>query len=115
MKLLKIVAIGALTLAVAGAAQARPPRRPMPVFQAQLALYEGPNFVGDYRIVRGSVPRMVAIGFNDRASSLRATGQWQVCSNPNYTGRCFVVRGGYAGLGGLQLSDKISSVRYVGP
>lgn len=114
MKLWKIAAAGAVTMAVAGSAVAAPPRKPAP-FRPQLVLYAGPNFVGEYRIVRGSVPRLVDIQFNDRASSLRATGRWQVCTNPYYTGRCVVVRGAYGGLGGVQMSDKISSVRYIGP
>lgn len=114
MKLLKIAAIGALTLAVAGAAMAAPPRRPAP-FRPQLVLYAGPNYVGEYRVLRGNVPRLVDVQFNDRTSSLRATGRWQVCTNPYYTGRCVQVRGGYAGLGGIRMSDKISSVRYIGP
>ncbi|MDQ0464528.1 hypothetical protein QO010_002309 [Caulobacter ginsengisoli] len=113
MKLLKIAAIGALALTVAGVAQAKPKRAP--VFRPQLVLYAGPNFVGEFRILRASVPRLVDIQFNDRASSLRATGRWQVCTNPYYAGRCAVVRGGYGGLGGIQMSDKISSVRYIGP
>ncbi len=114
MKLLKIAAIGALTLAVAGAAVAAPARRPPP-FRPQLVLFAGPNFVGEYRVLRGAVPRLVDVQFNDRASSLRATGRWLVCTNPYYSGRCVEVRGGYPGLGGVQMSDKISSVRYIGP
>lgn len=114
MKFLKIAAVCGLTLAVAGAALAAPPRKPTP-FRPQLVLYAGPNYVGEYRILRGSVPRLVDVRFNDRASSLRATGRWEVCTNPYYSGRCAVVRGGYPGLGGLKMSDKISSVRYIGP
>lgn len=117
MTFLKIAAAGALALAaiagVAGIAQAKP--RPAPPFRPELVMYAGPNYVGEFRVLRGSVPRLVDIQFNDRASSLRATGRWEVCTNPYYTGRCAVVRGGYPGLGGLQMSDKISSVRYVGP
>lgn len=117
MTLMKFAAGGALTLAAiaaaAGLAQAKP--RPAPPFRPTLVLYAGPNFVGEARVLHGSIPRLVDIQFNDRASSLRATGRWQVCTNPYYSGRCAVVRGGYAGLGGLQMSDKISSARYVGP
>jgi len=102
----------ALTTAAGAAAQA-------PTAQlsriAQIELYDGPNYTGQRVTIRvdqdGS--SLVNLGFNDRASSIRVTGMWEVCYHVNFEGSCTRIGMDAATLG--QMDNQISSVRFVPP
>jgi hypothetical protein len=80
----------------------------------QLTLYTDINFSGRAVTVQGATRDLVALGFNDRASSIViASGRWEVCVDADFRGHCeFFERGEYARIDGW--NDNISSVREVG-
>ncbi|MCU6498754.1 beta/gamma crystallin family protein [Rugamonas sp. A1-17] len=95
----------ALVLAAAAAASAH---------AGELTLFTDSNFRGPPLTLRGNVPDLEQLGFNDRASSVVVrSGTWQLCEHSEFRGRCMVVeRGEYPVLDGF--NDVISSVREIG-
>jgi len=81
---------------------------------ASVVLFDGPNFTGRAITVEigqdGS--NLNRFNFNDRTSSIRVAGDWQVCEHANYGGSCRRFTGDVASLGGFD--NQISSVRFVG-
>lgn len=80
----------------------------------ELTLYEHARFGGREVTLRGPTPDLVALGFNDRASSMVVrSGRWEVCVDAGFGGACTIVEPGeYPTL--ERLNDQISSVREVG-
>lgn len=77
-----------------------------------LRLFSFFDYNGDAVLIEGDVPDLGALGFNDRASSIRLIGGlWQVCSDVNYGGRCMEVSGDSPNLLRIRWSMTISSVR----
>lgn len=78
-----------------------------------ITLFEHTNYDGGSRFINSDVPNLVALGWNDVASSLRVRGpdQWEVCEHVNYAGRCRVVSGDVPNLVPGGWNDVISSVR----
>lgn len=105
-----IAAAAALVVCLPAAAQAQTAQLSR---IAQIELYDGPNYSGERVTVRvdqdGS--NLVNLGFNDRASSVRVTGIWEVCEHINFGGTCTRIGMDAATLN--RLDNRISSVRYV--
>lgn len=51
--------------------------------------------------------------FNDRISSIRVQGRWEVCTDAEFRGRCRIIDGDVRNLNGTGFNDNISSVRPV--
>ncbi|WP_419254659.1 beta/gamma crystallin-related protein [Caulobacter sp. ErkDOM-YI] len=82
-------------------------------YRADAVLFEHAGYEGNAYEVRGDMPDLTAIKFNDVASSIKVMrGEWQVCENTNYEGRCWTLTRD-EGLLGRELNDKISSIRRV--
>jgi hypothetical protein len=80
----------------------------------EITLFTHDDFRGREVTLREPTPDLVALGFNDRASSIIVrSGRWEVCVDSEFRGQCVVFeRGEYRSLPGL--NDRISSVREVG-
>ena len=114
MKLCKFFMVAlAASLIAAGAAAAQAPAALSRI--AQIELYDQPNYSGQRVVVRAGDDgsNLVNLGFNDRASSLRVTGVWEVCYHINFGGQCTRIGMDAATLRGLD--NQISSVRLVVP
>jgi uncharacterized protein YcfJ len=83
---------------------------------AQVTLYQREDYRGRSFIAAGEVPNLMALGFNDRASSVVVKGtrrdRWELCEDSRFRGRCVMLPPGrYASLAAIGLNDRISSVR----
>lgn len=89
------------------------PGRPGSGYESGLRLYDGRDFRGSNRTLNGPTPDLRALGFNDKAESLRlAPGEtWDICRDIDYVG-CVQVSGDAADLRRLGgLAGEISSAR----
>ncbi len=86
----------------------------VPLPRGEAVLFERDGFRGDRRSITGEVPNLRTAGFNDRASSLRLGGRWEVCTDINYGGRCEIYRGDVSNLSTEGLNNQISSMRPAG-
>ena len=76
-------------------------------------LFEHAGYEGRPYQVRGDMPDLTAIKFNDVASSIKIMrGEWQVCEHTNYDGRCWTLSRD-EGLFNKDLNDRISSIRRI--
>lgn len=81
-------------------------------FGSSLVLFADANYSGDSITARGDLSAMGReTRMNDRASSLRVSGSWEICSDSNFRGRCVVVSEDVPDLKILRMNDNISSVR----
>ena len=82
-------------------------------YRADAVLFEHAGYDGNAYEVRGDMPDLTAVRFNDKASSIKVLrGEWQVCEDINYQGRCWTLSRD-EGLFGRDLNDRISSIRRV--
>lgn len=82
---------------------------------ATVALYEHDGFQGRSMAVNGRAANLVALGFNDAASSVVVNaGYWQLCQDVEFRGECIVIGPGrYPSLRAMNFNDRLSSVRPV--
>jgi hypothetical protein len=59
------------------------------------------------------IPDLRGSGLNDRISSIRLRGSWEVCTDAWFRGHCEVIREDVWNLELLRLNDRISSMRPV--
>ncbi|MET3134699.1 hypothetical protein AAKU55_005001 [Oxalobacteraceae bacterium GrIS 1.11] len=80
----------------------------------ELTLYSHDSFHGREVTLREVTPDLVALGFNDKASSMVVrSGRWEVCVDAEFRGTCAVFEPGeYPDLN--RFNNNISSVREVG-
>ncbi|MDB5817064.1 MAG: hypothetical protein JWQ11_704 [Rhizobacter sp.] len=79
----------------------------------RITLYSDDDFRG--RSVSVDRPsNLIDQGFNDRASSIRVDGPWEVCTDANFRGRCTIIQGPVRSLNDFGMNDQISSVRPAG-
>ena len=79
----------------------------------EVVLFEHDGFRGEARPIRGDVPDLVRLGFNDRVSSMRISrGSWEFCEHAYYQGKCWRYDYDIASLPKKQ-NDRYSSVRRV--
>ena len=89
-----------------------PPRPPIGG-SGGITLYEDRNYRGSSRTLTGPTPDFRAIGFNDKAESVRIpSGEvWEICRDINYVG-CLQVNSDWADLGRHgRLRGEVSSAR----
>lgn len=79
----------------------------------EVVLFEHDGFRGEARPLRGDVPDLSRLGFNDRVSSMRIRrGPWEFCEHAYYQGKCWRYDYDMASLPRKQ-NDRYSSVRRV--
>jgi hypothetical protein len=107
---LAVLAAGFLALSIGAEslAQIEPLSR-----RAEIVLFDGPNFTGTNVTIRAGEDgsNLVNRRFNDRASSMRVLGTWEVCEHIRFEGTCRRFNGDVRNLGAF--NDQISSVRVV--
>ena len=82
-------------------------------YRSDAVLFEHAGYDGAAYEVRGDMPDLTAVKFNDKASSIKVLrGEWQACEDINYQGRCWTFSRD-EGLFGRDLNDRISSIRRV--
>jgi hypothetical protein len=89
-----------------------PPAAPPPGGGYGLELYDRAGYRGDRRLIQGPVASLRALGFDNRAESLRlGRGEsWEVCEDVEFRA-CQVVSSDWPSLDRLDLRRRISSVR----
>jgi hypothetical protein len=82
-------------------------------FAGQLTLFSDGDFRGTQVTLRGDVPNLSDIGFNDRTSSIVIrSGTWQICEHKDFGGYCAELGPGeYREMS--RFNDRISSAREV--
>ncbi|PZT98360.1 MAG: hypothetical protein DI624_08070 [Brevundimonas sp.] len=80
--------------------------------RSSITVYENANFRGASREFTSEDRNLGRTPFNDRISSMRVQGRWEVCTDAEFRGRCRVVEGNVRNLSG-GFNDSISSVRPV--
>ena len=79
-----------------------------------ITVYEDRGFRGRSITLRGPVEDLRNSGLNDRISSMRGSGDWEVCTDAYFRGDCRVLPGNVGDLGPTNFNDKISSIRPAG-
>ncbi|MFN3836933.1 MAG: beta/gamma crystallin-related protein [Brevundimonas sp.] len=80
--------------------------------RSSITVYENSNFRGASREFTSEDRNLGRTPFNDRISSIRVQGRWEVCTDAEFRGRCRVIDGDVRNLSG-GFNDSISSVRPV--
>jgi hypothetical protein len=80
--------------------------------RSSITVYENANFRGASREFVGEDRNLGRTPFNDRISSVRVQGRWEVCTDAEFRGRCRIVEGDVRNLNG-GFNDSISSMRPV--
>ncbi|MFN6982795.1 MAG: beta/gamma crystallin-related protein [Brevundimonas sp.] len=80
--------------------------------RSSITVYENSNFRGASREFVGEDRNLGRTPFNDRISSVRVQGRWEVCTDAEFRGRCRIVEGDVRNLNG-GFNDSISSMRPV--
>lgn len=80
--------------------------------RSSITVYENSNFRGASREFVGEDRNLGRTPFNDRISSVRVRGRWEVCTDAEFRGRCRIVEGDIRNLNG-GFNDSISSMRPV--
>jgi hypothetical protein len=80
--------------------------------RSSITVYENSNFRGASREFIGEDRNLGRTPFNDRISSVRVQGRWEVCTDAEFRGRCRIVEGDIRNLNG-GFNDSISSMRPV--
>ena len=80
--------------------------------RSSITVYENSNFRGASRVFTSEDRNLGRTPFNDRISSVRVQGRWEVCTDAEFRGRCRVVEGDVRYLSG-GFNDSISSMRPV--
>ena len=78
--------------------------------RSSITVYENSNFRGASREFTSEDRNLGRTPFNDRISSVRVQGRWEVCTDAEFRGRCRVVEGDVRNLSG-GFNDSISSMR----
>lgn len=78
-----------------------------------ITLFDGRGFDGAAVTYEGEASAFGDSRFNDRASSLKVDGVWEICIDTGFRGGCQVVDRDVVDLGVLGLNNRISSARPV--
>lgn len=90
-----------------------PGRPPGGGWGAEAVLFKHAGYEGRVYEVRGDMPNLDQIGFNDKTSSIKILrGAWEVCEHIYYGGRCTVIDRDQ-GVLPRDWNDRISSIRRV--
>lgn len=80
--------------------------------RTSITVYENANFRGASREFVDEDRNLGRTPFNDRISSMRVRGRWEVCTDAEFRGRCRIVEGDVRFLSD-GFNDRISSMRPV--
>lgn len=80
--------------------------------RSSMTVYENSNFRGASREFTSEDRNLGRTPFNDRISSIRVQGRWEVCTDAEFRGRCRIIDGDVRNLSG-GFNDSISSLRPV--
>lgn len=80
--------------------------------RSSITVYDDANFRGASREFTSEDRNLGRTPFNDRISSMRVEGRWEVCTDAEFRGRCRIVEGDVRFLNG-GFNDNISSLRPV--
>ena len=79
--------------------------------RTSITVYEDSNYRGRSMTFNGEVSNLDRTGMNDRISSMRLRGRWEVCTDAYFRGSCRVIDGDERNLGSSGFNDRISSLR----
>jgi hypothetical protein len=79
--------------------------------RSSITVYEDSNYRGRSMTFNGEVSNLDRTGMNDRISSMRLRGRWEVCTDAYFRGSCRVIDGDERNLGSSGFNDRISSLR----
>lgn len=79
--------------------------------RTSITVYSDAIYRGASETFRSEIPDLRNSGLNDRISSVRLTGPWQVCTDSYFRGECQTIREDVFSLEQLGLNDRISSMR----
>ncbi len=83
-----------------------------PGWTTGLILYDEENYGGQFVRTKGEVSGFGReTNMNDKASSVRVNGNWELCEHANFKGRCVTVMQDVPDLRTLGLNNNVSSVR----
>lgn len=88
--------------------------RPPPGRGPSITVYEDSEFRGRQETFTEAIAHLGPTGFNDKITSFRVQGRWQVCTNPNFSGQCFVYDYDESNVSTNRINDQISSLRPIG-
>ncbi len=95
-----LLAAAVVTIGASVQAQNRP----------QIILFQDDNYRGNQWPVDGATAKL---RFDDRTSSVRVIGTWELCEDDNFRGRCIIVNQDVPKLDRLGFDDRLSSLRPV--
>jgi hypothetical protein len=81
--------------------------------RSSITVYTDSNYRGASREFTSEDRNLGNTPFNDRISSIRVQGRWEVCTDAQFGGRCRIIDSDQRNLSG-GFNDNISSVRPVG-
>lgn len=82
--------------------------------RASINVYEDADYRGRWMRFDQPIANLSSTQMNDRISSMRLQGRWEVCTDAYFRGACRVIDGDVRNLGSTGLNDRISSLRPVG-
>lgn len=81
--------------------------------RASIIVYENSNYRGASREFTSEDRNLGNTPFNDRISSIRVRGRWEICTDAQFGGRCRIIDGDVRNLNSTGFNDNISSLRPV--
>jgi hypothetical protein len=78
---------------------------------SSITVYVDSVYRGASETFSREVPDLRSSGMNDRISSVRIRGPWEVCTDANFRGQCQVIRNDVLDLRNNGVNDRISSMR----
>lgn len=79
--------------------------------RSSITVYVDANYRGASTSFDGEISNLSNSGFNDRISSMRLRGEWEVCTDAYFRGTCQIVDTDISNLSRFGLNDRISSLR----
>lgn len=77
----------------------------------RITVFSDADYRGQAADFNGEIPNLRNSGLNDRISSIRTNGAWEVCTDAYFRGDCRVFTGDVRNLDWTNFNDKISSLR----
>ncbi|GLK48528.1 hypothetical protein GCM10017620_15010 [Brevundimonas intermedia] len=81
--------------------------------RSSIIVYEDSNYRGASREFTSEDRNLGNTPFNDRISSIRVRGRWEICTDAQFGGRCRIIDGDARNLNSTGFNDNISSLRPV--
>lgn len=82
--------------------------------RSSITVFDNANYRGESRRFDEADSNLGRTPMNDRISSMRVQGRWEVCTDANFRGQCRIIDGDVRDLGRGGFNDRISSLRPVG-